>query len=276
RVEQGRLAGAGRGDDQRPLSVADRRDEIDRASSELGSALRGTAGLHEQLSFGVGRRQRIELRPLGGELRVGIVDRAHFHDGRSPALVDADGRVDQIGAPEGELPHQVGRHVRIARFGEVAVRGPAHEAGIARGVEPPAHLARGDDLNRLLRSTAAAAATSAATRTLLMVASRSTATAPAAMSSTAAIAAIVEIVAAAATILPTIGAAIRTPIAIWRILRLLIAATRRTWCAVLVARWRRTSLVHRRRVARAGVVRAARATVALRGRNRRSRLRRRG
>ena len=40
RVQQHRLAGARRRDDQRALPVADRRDQIDGAPRELGAALR--------------------------------------------------------------------------------------------------------------------------------------------------------------------------------------------------------------------------------------------
>src|SRR6185437_8978107 len=268
RMEQRRLAGAGRCDDECTLSVADRRNEIDRAARELGAALRRTAGLHEQLSFWVRRRQGIEFRPLGGELWIGVVDRAHFDDGRSAALVDPDGCVDQIGAPELELSHHVWRHVRIARFGEIAVRGPANKARVARRVEPSAHLAGRDDLHRLLWAAAAAAG---ASWTLLMLASRPASTATTTMSASAAAAAIppiVEVVAAPAPApAPAILSAIETAVAIRRALRLLVAAAR---CAalrvILIPRWCRSSVVRRGRAYRVDTVGGVRAALALRSR----------
>ena len=68
RVQQRRLAGARRRDDQRALAVADRRDQIDRAARELGAALRRTSRLHEQLPLRIRRGQRIEVRTPRREL----------------------------------------------------------------------------------------------------------------------------------------------------------------------------------------------------------------
>src|SRR6185437_7223384 len=151
------------------------------------------------------------------------------------------------------LSHHVWRHVRIARFGEIAVRGPANKARVARRVEPSAHLAGRDDLHRLLWAAAAAAG---ATWTLLMLASRPASTATATMSASAAAAAaippIVEVVAAP---VPAILSAIGTAVAIRRALRLLVAAAR---CAalrvVLIPRWCRSSVVRRGRAYRADTV----------------------
>jgi len=43
------------------------------------------------------------------------------------------------------------RHVRVARFGEVAVGGASQEAGVPRRIEPAAHLRSRGDLDGLLR-----------------------------------------------------------------------------------------------------------------------------
>jgi hypothetical protein len=44
----------------------------------------------------------------------------------------------------------MGRHVRIARFGEVAVRRAPQEAGVSRRIEPAVHFSRRGDLDGLL------------------------------------------------------------------------------------------------------------------------------
>src|SRR5262249_36033397 len=149
-VEQCRLARTRGRDDQRALAVADRRDQIDRSANELRARLRRTSGFHEKLPLRVRRRERVELRPLGRERRIDVVDRSDFDDRRTSALIETSRRIDEVRFAKRELSDEVGRNVRVAWFGEVAVRGSADESRIARGVEPPAHLTSRDDLNRLL------------------------------------------------------------------------------------------------------------------------------
>ena len=150
-VQQRRLAGARRRDDQRALAVADRRDQIDRAANELRARLRRTPGLHEQLALGVRRGERVELGTLGRQRRIDVVDRSDLDDRRTAALIEADRRVDEVRLAKHELADDLGRDVRVAGFGEVAVAGAPDESRVARGVEPPPHLARRDELNRLRR-----------------------------------------------------------------------------------------------------------------------------
>ena len=64
RVQQRRLAGACRRDDERALAVADRRDEVDRAARELVAALGGRPVSSVELSLGIRRGERLEVRPL--------------------------------------------------------------------------------------------------------------------------------------------------------------------------------------------------------------------
>ena len=50
-----------------------------------------------------------------------------------------------VTAAQHVLPHDLCRHVRIARLGEVAVRGSADEAAFALRIEPAQRLAIGND-----------------------------------------------------------------------------------------------------------------------------------
>jgi hypothetical protein len=50
-----------------------------------------------------------------------------------------------IPAAQHVLPHDVRRHVRISRLGQVAVRGPADEPALALRIEPARGLSVGND-----------------------------------------------------------------------------------------------------------------------------------
>ena len=96
RVEQRRLAGARRRDDQRALAVADRRDQIDRAARELGSALGRPSRLHEQLPFsGYDAGRELKSGRFVRERGIALVDRSNLDDRRASALIEADRRVDR-------------------------------------------------------------------------------------------------------------------------------------------------------------------------------------
>ena len=58
---------------------------------------------------------------LCGQRRIAVVDRPNLDDRRTAALVEADRRVDEVGAAERELANDVRRNVRVACFGEIAV-----------------------------------------------------------------------------------------------------------------------------------------------------------
>ena len=60
-VEQRRLAGACRGDDECALSVADWRDQVDRAARQLVADFGGASGLERETPLGVRRRERNEI-----------------------------------------------------------------------------------------------------------------------------------------------------------------------------------------------------------------------
>ena len=93
-VQEGRLTGAGRCDDQGPLPISNRRDQIDRPPNELRSAARGAPRLERELSLGIRSGKRIELRASRGRGGIGLVDRANLDYGQAPALIATRGRVD--------------------------------------------------------------------------------------------------------------------------------------------------------------------------------------
>src|SRR5262249_47788644 len=151
--------------------------------------------------FGIRGGQGIEIGTARRGLRIGIVDRANLDDRGTPALIEPDGRVDEVRATKSELPNDVRRHVRVALFGEVAVLCAADEAGIAR-------RAGGHDLSGLLglalflcRRTPAAAPATASTTALATLAASTAAAMPASVTtiveSAVAIAAIVAVSAVA-------------------------------------------------------------------------------
>jgi hypothetical protein len=149
RLHEHRLAGAGRGDDERALAEADGRDEVDRAAREFRAALRRPAGLERQATLGVARRERLEVGTARALDRVGAVERDDLGHRDAAAMVAAGARDDRIAAAQAVLPHEVRRDPGVARFVEIAVLGAADEAGITRGVEPAARLAVDDeDLRR--------------------------------------------------------------------------------------------------------------------------------
>jgi hypothetical protein len=83
-------------------------------------------------------------------------------------MVVSGGGEDLIAATQHELPHYLCRHVRIARLGEVAVRGAANEAAFALRIKPACGFSiwnyRSDWCARcLLLSSSAATTTASAT-----------------------------------------------------------------------------------------------------------------
>jgi hypothetical protein len=65
-------------------------------------------------------------------------------------MIAARARHDRITTSQAVLPDEMRCDVRIARLGEVAVRGSSDEATVARRVEPTLCLAVGDDRRRRL------------------------------------------------------------------------------------------------------------------------------
>ena len=140
RVQQHRLAGASRCDDERALAVADGRDEIDRAARELRATLRGTSRLEVQLPLGIGRGEGAEVRATSRRCRILVVDLEQLDDRTATAVIATGARGDRVAAAETVLPDEIRRDVRVACVGEVAVRSATNEAAVARRIEPAQRL----------------------------------------------------------------------------------------------------------------------------------------
>src|SRR5690606_25473335 len=117
-------------------SVPDRSDEIYRSPCELGTSLCGLPGFKEELPLGVGGGECAELRSPGLGVRRCAIQLEDLRGYGASTLIVAVGGAHQVATSKGELPHQVGRHVCVARVHEIAVLGAAYETGIARCVEP--------------------------------------------------------------------------------------------------------------------------------------------
>jgi hypothetical protein len=54
-------------------------------------------------------------------------------------------REELVASAQHVLPHDIRRHIRIARLGQIAVRGAANEAALALWIEPASGLSIGND-----------------------------------------------------------------------------------------------------------------------------------
>ena len=123
-LEDGRLAGLGRRDDQAALAAADGRDQVDQA---LGEVVGG--GLQVEHLAGEDGRQVVEVGPPLGDLRIEAVDRLDAQ--QAEVLLALLGRA-----------HLAGDHVARAqaeaanlRLGDVDVVGAGQEALLAQEAE---------------------------------------------------------------------------------------------------------------------------------------------
>jgi len=130
-MQERRLSGACRRDDQGALAVSDRCNQIDRAANELSATARRTARLEGELPFRIRRWEGVEFGSSRCRRRIVFVDRFDLDDGESSALVATDGRIYQVTLSHAELAHERRRHPGIAGFGQIAIRGAANEAAIA-------------------------------------------------------------------------------------------------------------------------------------------------
>ena len=122
-LEQHRLAGLGRADDERALALADGVDEVDQALAEvLGVRLEV-----DELD-GVDGRQGIEVRPALGGLGIDAVDRLDAQ--QAPVLLAFLGRAADarhaVAGAQAEAAHLAGADVDVVRAGHEAAT--AHEA----------------------------------------------------------------------------------------------------------------------------------------------------
>ena len=136
RLEQHRLAGLRRADDERALALADRIDEVDEPLAQvLGVRLEV-----DELD-GVDRGQGVEVRPAPGGLRIDPVDRVDAHE--APVLLAVLGRArdarDPVAGAQPEAPDVAGADVDVIGAGHEAA--PAHEAvAVIDDVEDAGHV----------------------------------------------------------------------------------------------------------------------------------------
>src|SRR5256885_1233860 len=145
RLEEHRLAGPSGRHDECALAVAYGRNEIDRPASQLRSPFGGPAGLELELALGIRRDERSEIWSPCRFLRTGAIYLLDVHNDDPIAMIVSRGREHLIATAQHVLPHDVRRHVRVARLGEITVCGAADEAPLALWIEPPRSLSIGDD-----------------------------------------------------------------------------------------------------------------------------------
>jgi hypothetical protein len=167
RLEEHRLAGAGRSDDERALAVADWRDEIDGAAGKLGSDLGWTARLQLEFPLRIRGSERSEIGTARCGLRITAVDLLNVYDDDAIAVIMPRGRENLIPSTQHVLTHDLGRNVGVAGLGQIAVRGAANEAALALRIEPARRLTIGHDrrdwCTRCLLSSSASACPSTTT-----------------------------------------------------------------------------------------------------------------
>ena len=122
-LEQHRLAGLGRADDERALALADGVHEVDEALAQvLGVSLEV-----DELD-GVDRRQRVEVRPPARVVGIEPVDRVDTHE--APVLLALLGRTRDarhaVAGAEAEATHMAGADVDVVGAGHEPTA--AHEA----------------------------------------------------------------------------------------------------------------------------------------------------
>src|ERR1700694_819647 len=186
-LEKHRFAGPGGGHNERPLAVPDRRDQIDCPSCQLGSALGGPAGLELEFTLRIRRYEGSEIRTPCRFIRTGAVDLLDVDDDYAIAVIVSGGGEYLVAAAQHVLPHDVRRHICIARLGQITVRGAADEASLALRIEPARCLSIGNDgghrrarslivarrirlLSRLLPLSSASALVAAASSVVTVVA----------------------------------------------------------------------------------------------------------
>ena len=133
-LDDHRLTGLGRRNDEATLALADGSDQVDNARSEgLGR------GLHTQLLGGVNRGQLAELAARLRLLDRHAVDGVNAHEGvvllaLAFALAgQAHGTGDRVTGAQTPAAHVAERHVDVVRSGQVA--GSTHEGVVFLDVE---------------------------------------------------------------------------------------------------------------------------------------------
>ena len=127
-LEHHRLAGLGRGDDERALPLAERAEQVDDAVGEIGLSLAGEAALEPDLLVGMDGAEAGELGPAAHLLGGAAVDGGDLFERRATSLAAAAGvALDLVAGAKLVLPDDPLADVNVAIGGEVARLAAAEE-----------------------------------------------------------------------------------------------------------------------------------------------------
>ena len=127
-LEEHRLAGARRRDDQGALALALRRDDVDHPRRLVLD--RRVGAVEGQLLVGIERRQIVEIDAVADGVGIVEIDLGDA-DEREIALAvlgAADLALDRVAGPQAELADLVGRDIDVVGAGEIIGLGRAQEA----------------------------------------------------------------------------------------------------------------------------------------------------
>ncbi len=143
-LQEHRLSGAGRRDNERALPLADRRDDVDDARREILSGR--ILDFELQTLVGIEWRQVIEMDLVPSLFRVLEVDRVAFEQREIPfpLLRAADDALDRVSGSEPKPPDLRRRHVNIVWAWKIIGVGRSQEG---KSVLQNLDHALADDLN---------------------------------------------------------------------------------------------------------------------------------
>jgi len=127
-LQQHRLAGARRGDDQGALALALRGDDVDHPRRFV--LHRRIGGVESQLAVRIERREIVEIDPVADRLRIVEIDLGDAQQAEIALAVPRtlDLALDRVAGPEAELADEIRRDIDIVRPGQVIGVGRAEEA----------------------------------------------------------------------------------------------------------------------------------------------------
>ena len=127
-LQQHRLAGARRGDDQAALALAQRRDDVDDARGIV--LLRRVAGFHLEPLIGIKRRQIVEMNLVTGLLGILEVDPVDLDKSEVAftLLRTADLAFHRVAGAQRELPDLARADIDVIRPGQIVRVRRAEEA----------------------------------------------------------------------------------------------------------------------------------------------------
>ena len=118
-LQHHRLAGARRRHDDRPLSLAERRDQVDDPSRHILASR--IVEFQLQLLFRVERRQIVEVDPLAQTVGLVEIDPAHLEERKIPLTIArrADFALDRIAGAQSKTTHLARADINVIGSGQV-------------------------------------------------------------------------------------------------------------------------------------------------------------